>query len=200
MSEEEIKNLNKETDDLLMDIRLKKLRDIDTTALEEQAQSNIDKSRKMREHLENRKKKYIEEARARGQQTKQVIQNLNRLDTGVQSQSQLEPEPQPEPEPEPEPQPQSDINTYKCVALKEITNFLWSNKNKREVVDVVIDLLYDISKSEDTEEIQKLVEIYRRQTGQGKKKKKSSKTRKKKGGKTKKKRSKTKKKRSKIKK
>ena len=57
-------------------------------------------------------------------------------------------------------------------ALKEITKYLYNNKNKGDLVDVVIDLLYNISKSEDTEEIQKLVEIYRRQTGQGKKKRK----------------------------
>ena len=165
MSEKEIKDLNEKTDDLLMDIRIQKLKGIDTTELEKQAQSNIDKSRRIREYLEKQKKKNIDEARDIGPQTTQVIQNLNRLDTGVQSQSQ------------------PDINTYKCNAIKDISNYLYINKNKGAIVDVVIDLLYSISKSEDIEEIQKLVEMYRRQTGQGKKKKKRSKTKKKKGGK-----------------
>ena len=76
MSEEEIKNLNKETDDLLMDIRLKKLRDIDTTALEEQAQSNIDKSRKMREHLENRKKNILRKLELEGNKQSKLYKIL----------------------------------------------------------------------------------------------------------------------------
>ena len=170
MSEKEIKDLNEKTDDLFMDIRIKKLKGIDTTDLEKQAQSNIDKSRRMREYLEKQQKTNIDEAKTIADQSLEVTKRLNKL-----SNKKYPTEAQPEPQP--------DINTYKCVALKEITNYLWSNKNKGELVNVVIDLLYSISKSEDTGEIQKLVEMYRRQTGQGKKKKKSSKTKKKKGGK-----------------
>ena len=186
MSEKEIEDLNEKTDDLFMDIRVKKLKGIDTTELEKQAQSNIDKSRRMREYLEKQQKTNINEAKTMADQSFEVTKRLNKL-----SNKKYPTEPQPEPEPQP------DINTYKCIALKEITNYLWSNKNKGEVVNVVIDLLYSISKSEDIEEIQKLVEMYRRQTGQGKKKR--SKTKKKKGGKRSKKHSskKTKKKRSK---
>ena len=46
MSEKEIKDLNEKTDDL-MDIRIKKLKNIDTTDLEKQVQSNIDKSKEL---------------------------------------------------------------------------------------------------------------------------------------------------------
>lgn len=83
-------------------------------------------------------------------------------------QTQLEPEPQSELQP-------VDISTYKCTSLKEITNYLWKNKDKKEYTEVIIDLLYSISNSEDIEEIKKLVEMYRRQTGQGKRKKKNTK-------------------------
>ena len=110
-------------------------------------------------------------------------------------QTQLESDPQPEPEPEPEP---VDISTYKCTALKEITNHLWENKDKKEYTELIIDLLYSISNSEDIEKIKKIVKMYRTQTGQGKRKKKNTKKR---GGKrvnkkrvNKKKKSKTKKK------
>ena len=104
-------------------------------------------------------------------------------------QTQLESEPQPEP---------VDISTYKCTALKEITNHLWENKDKKEYTELIIDLLYSISNSEDIEKIKKIVKMYRTQTGQGKRKKKNTKKR---GGKrvnkkrvNKKKKSKTKKK------
>tara|TARA_B100000902_G_scaffold398757_1_gene466723 strand:- start:1778 stop:2512 length:735 start_codon:yes stop_codon:yes gene_type:complete len=90
MSEEEINELNKITDDLLIDIRIKKLKDIDTTDLEMQVQNNIDKARKMRQTLYNKKKKNINNFRHIGPQTKEVIQKINRLGTGVQSKSEPE--------------------------------------------------------------------------------------------------------------
>jgi len=99
-------------------------------------------------------------------QTKQKMTERNKLDASQTPR-----------EPEPEPVNEVDISTYKCVALKEVTNYLWKNKDKKEYIEVIIDLLYSISNSEDIEEIKKLVEIYRRQTGRGKKKKKLSKKR-----------------------
>ena len=93
-------------------------------------------------------------------------------------QTQLESEPQPEPQPQPEPEPEPvDISTYKCTALKEITNHLWENKDKKEYTELIIDLLYSISNSEDIEKIKKIVKMYRTQTGQGKRKKKNTKKR-----------------------
>ena len=80
------------------------------------------------------------------------------------------------PQLESEPQP-VDISTYKCTALKEITNHLWENKDKKEYTELIIDLLYSISNSEDIEKIKKIVKMYRTQTGQGKRKKKNTKKR-----------------------
>ena len=207
---DKIDKLNEETEDLLLDIRHKKLKNEDTTALERKAQNNIDTAKRMRSYQVTKQQEMINRIKTENKEAAESRKNVNKIPTGVYT---IEPDPTPVSK-------EDKLEKYKYVAMDKILDILQekredfkdcikNNKDKDGFVDFEkclrelkllisneqdtpdnkfisysIDIIHNIFDSNNIEAIKQFVNMWRETRTQllgGKRKKKSRKT--KRGGK-----------------